>query len=49
MTYKEQIQQVQNALNYLIAEGIAVEDGEGKYRLKTNKEIQEELDNAYNS
>ena len=44
MTYEEQIEHVQNALNYLVAEGIAVEDGKGLYRLKTDKELKLEMD-----
>ena len=48
MTRKEQIQQVQNALDYLIAEGIAVEDGKGLYRLKTKKELEKEMEEIVN-
>jgi hypothetical protein len=48
MTYKQQIQQVQNALNYLIAEGLAIEDGEGLYRLKTNKELEADMEAIHN-
>jgi hypothetical protein len=39
---KEEIAQVQSALDYLIAEGIAIKIGDG-YRLKTKKELQEEM------
>jgi len=48
MTYEEQIEQVQSALNYLIAEGIAVEDGKGLYRLKTDKELKLEIESLIN-
>lgn len=45
MSYDEEIQQVRNALEYLVAEGIAIETSPGMYRLKTEKELQQELEN----
>jgi hypothetical protein len=44
MSYEEQIEQVRNSLNYLIAEGIAIETSPGMYRLKTDEEIAQELE-----
>lgn len=48
MTYDQEIQAVKDALKYLIAEGIAVEDGEGLYRLKTKKELKAEMEALIN-
>jgi len=43
MTKKEQAAEVRNALEYMIAEGMVVETSPGMYRLKTDKEIAQEL------
>lgn len=48
MTYDEQIEQVRNSLNYLIAEGVVIETSPGMYRLKTDKELKQELDDISN-
>lgn len=45
MTYEEQIEQVRNSLNYLIAEGMVIETSPGMYRLKTDEELAQELEN----
>lgn len=42
LTKKETRVLVKNALNYLIAEGVVVKTGH-KYRMKTKKEIAQEL------
>ena len=44
MTYDEEKQMVRNSLNYLIAEGVVIETSPGMYRLKTEKEIAQELE-----
>lgn len=43
MTYKQQYEAVQKHMEYLVAEGIAVKIG-NEYRLKTKKEIKQELE-----
>ena len=43
MTDKEKREQVQQELNYMIAEGMVVKV-RGGYRLKTEKELEEEMD-----
>jgi hypothetical protein len=43
---KEKI--IQNELDYLLTEGVVVKVGD-KYRLKTKQEIQQEIENIYNS
>jgi hypothetical protein len=43
---KEKI--IQKELDYLLAEGVVVKVGD-KYRMKTKKEIQQEIENTYNS
>ena len=36
-------QKIQEVLNYFLSEGLVVETRKGYYRLKTNKEIQQEI------
>tara|TARA_R110000868_G_scaffold103681_5_gene285348 strand:+ start:2560 stop:2709 length:150 start_codon:yes stop_codon:yes gene_type:complete len=48
MTYDEEIQLVRNSLEYLVAEGIAIETSPGMYRLKTDKELKQELEDISN-
>lgn len=40
---EEKRQEIQGVLNYFLSEGIVVETRKGYYRLKTNKEIQQEI------
>ena len=40
---------VQQYLDYLVTEGVAVLMDNGKYRMKTEKEIENEIQNIYNS
>lgn len=40
---EEKRQEIQKVLNYFLSEGIVVETRKGYYRLKTNKEIQQEI------
>jgi hypothetical protein len=40
---EEQRQHIQDVLNYFLSEGVVVETKKGYYRLKTNKEIQQEI------
>ena len=42
MTEKEKREQVQQTLNYMIAEGMVVKV-KGGYRLKTERELEEEM------
>lgn len=49
LTIKEREKCVQDYLNYLEAEGVAIKMSNGKYRMKTQKEIQKELDNIVNN
>lgn len=46
MTNKEKREAVQRELDYMIAEGMAVKT-KGGYRLKTEKELEEEMDALY--
>lgn len=39
---------IQHELDYLLAEGVVVKMGD-KYRLKTEQEIKQEIENIYNS
>jgi hypothetical protein len=43
---KEKI--IQKEMDYLLAEGVVVKMGD-KYRMKTEKEIQQEIESIYNS
>lgn len=43
MTEKEKREQVQQTLDYMVAEGMAVKV-KGGYRLKTERELEEEMD-----
>lgn len=43
MTDKEKREQVQQALDYMIAEGMVVKV-RGGYRMKTERELEEEMD-----
>jgi hypothetical protein len=45
----EQRQDIQGVLNYFLSEGIVVETRKGYYRLKTNKEIQQEIADICNN
>jgi hypothetical protein len=44
MTKKEQEQRVLQELQYMIAEGMVVETSPGYYRLKTERELEEEME-----
>ena len=44
MTKKEQEQLVLQELQYMIAEGMVVETKPGYYRLKTERELEEEME-----
>jgi hypothetical protein len=48
MTYNEKYKAVENTLKYLVEEGIAVKLKDGNYRLKTDLELEEELNNLLN-
>jgi hypothetical protein len=48
LTKKETREMVKTALNYLIAEGVVVKKG-NKYRMKTKKEIAQELKDIENA
>jgi hypothetical protein len=39
---------IQNHMDYLLKEGVVIKIGD-KYRLKTDKEIQNEIQNIFNS
>jgi hypothetical protein len=43
MTDKEKKEQIQQTLDYMIAEGMVVETKPGQYRLKTERELEEEM------
>ena len=43
MTKEEQVQQVQQTLQYMIAEGMVVETKPGYFRLKTERELEQEM------
>ncbi len=44
MTKKEKIMQIQQTLDYLIAEGMVVEVTQGQYRLRSEEELNKELE-----
>ena len=48
MTKKEKEQMVLQELQYMIAEGMVVETSPGYYRLKTERELEQEMDVLYN-
>jgi hypothetical protein len=48
MTEKEQKERVLQELQYMIAEGIVVETSPGYYRLKTERELEQEMEALYN-
>lgn len=48
MTYKEKRQAVVETLEYLIAEGMAVKLKDGRYRLKSEKELEKEMEALLN-
>ena len=48
MTEKEKREQVQQTLDYMIAEGM-VKKVKGGYRLKTERELEEEMNALHNS
>jgi hypothetical protein len=48
MTKKEQEQMVLQELQYMIAEGMVVETSPGYYRLKTERELEREMEALYN-
>lgn len=43
MSNEEQVKQVQQTLQYMIAEGMVVETKPGFYRLKTERELEQEM------
>ena len=47
MTNEEKREQIQQALDYMIAEGMVKKIGNG-YRLKTERELEEEMNVLYN-
>lgn len=47
MTERQKREQVQQTLDYMIAEGMVVRV-KGGYRLKTEKELEQEMDTLYN-
>jgi DNA-binding FadR family transcriptional regulator len=47
MTNEEKREQIQQALDYMIAEGMVKKVGNG-YRLKTERELEEEMNVLYN-
>jgi len=49
LSEEDKIKVVQHHLNYLEKEGIAVKMPNGNYRLKTEKEIKQEIENIINS
>ena len=49
LTEDQRIEVVQHHLDYLEKEGMVIKMANGNYRLKTEKEIQEELENILNS
>jgi hypothetical protein len=48
MTEKEQKDQILQQLQYMVAEGIAVETKPGYFRLKTERELEKEMQVLYN-
>ncbi len=48
MTEKEQKEQILQQLQYMVAEGIAVETKPGYFRLKTERELEKEMQALYN-
>jgi hypothetical protein len=48
MTEKEQKEQVLQQLQYMVAEGMAVETKPGYFRLKTERELEKEMAALYN-
>lgn len=48
MTYKEKRQAVEDTLQYLIDEGMAVKLKDGRYRLKTERELEQEMEALHN-
>ena len=48
MTQKEKRQAVVDTLEYLIAEGMAVRLSNGRYRLKTERELEKEMEALLN-
>jgi hypothetical protein len=48
MTEKEQKEQILQQLQYMVAEGIAVETKPGYFRLKTERELEKEMKALYN-
>jgi DNA-binding transcriptional ArsR family regulator len=49
LTEDQKIEAVQHHLNYLEKEGMVVKMKNGNYRLKTEKEIKQELEDIINS
>lgn len=43
MTDQEKKEQIQQTLDYMIAEGMVVETKPGYYRMKTERELEEEM------
>jgi hypothetical protein len=48
MTKKEKEKMVLQELQYMIAEGMVVETKPGYYRLKTERELEKEMEALYN-
>jgi hypothetical protein len=48
MTKREKEQRVLQELQYMIAEGMVVETSPGYYRLKTERELEKEMQALYN-
>ena len=48
ITKKEKEQMVLQELQYMIAEGMVVETKPGYYRLKTERELEQEMNALYN-
>lgn len=46
MTDQEKKEQIQQTLDYMIAEGMVVETKPGQYRLKTEQELEEGMANT---
>jgi hypothetical protein len=48
MTEKEQKELILQQLQYMVAEGMAVETKPGYFRLKTERELEKEMQDLYN-
>ncbi len=43
MSYEEQYKAIENALEYMISEGMVKKVGKNKFRLKTEAELEQEM------